>query len=807
MGIFYKPEKKKKGGFYKSIAGGTGNNLDNSLGLYSLAKQSGLQKEADRIVQGQKGETEQIFSGGVITDLFDTLNALQYGTVGMVKGKGFLEGVKTRESFTKSEAFKNKGLLGTIGGIAADIAFDPLTYIAPLTIIKKVPGAVVLGKAVKTKVFGQLVEKTIEGKTIKVLEGGTDAGKWLADKFVYSFGQDPSWAKQHQRSIKNIAVGESNIKKVAKPFENIDAATQRTIANARKAGKTDQLPEAIKLKVKPLFDEMDRLSKEAIDKLPLTPALKESYKKNIGSYMRRAFRTYEVPKKGIGAIFGRKPLRIDPNLMKMRKDLPEEVLEALGEIKEAGYPTVKSMLQLNRSIENAKLFNLTAEKFAVNEAQEGFKQLPKVNTLSNLAGKYVPENIYNEINAMTRPRGGFEKVMNQITGTFKYAKVILNPAAYARNSVSNKLLNYFDPEGLPLWRIDKHGAGIKSVLTKDKWFKEVEQLGGNLNTFKNSELQSLLNLPEFQGGLGKFQKYGRNLVDSFGQLYQNTELADKMSMYIYQRTTKKLGNEAAWDIAERATFNYSQITPFVRKLRESMFFFPFITFTVKATPIIGRTILEAPTKISNIGKIRNGIEQLADIKGTARERASEPEWVKNGFYVKLPIKDKQGRSAYFDLTYILPFGDLINLGEETNLKLFEKSPAFNFIKEVSSNKDFYGNKVFRESDTSENQMKDIFRHLTRLFMPPPIADQIEGGYEEKTGKRRPAVIPRALEASPENQRRNLMQEMLRQVGVKIQPLNADVQENYMEWNTKRDLDTLLRERGILKKFETSYIPK
>ena len=80
MGIFYKPEKKKKGGFYKSIAGGTGNNLDNSLGLYSLAKQSGLQKEADRIVQGQKGETEQIFSGGVITDLFDTLNALQYGT-------------------------------------------------------------------------------------------------------------------------------------------------------------------------------------------------------------------------------------------------------------------------------------------------------------------------------------------------------------------------------------------------------------------------------------------------------------------------------------------------------------------------------------------------------------------------------------------------------------------------------------------------------------------------------------------------------------------------------------------------------
>jgi len=65
-----------------------------SQGLYQLAVQSGLQKDADRILASQQGEdTKKIFSGGFISDIFDTLNALQYGVVGVLKGKSFIEGV------------------------------------------------------------------------------------------------------------------------------------------------------------------------------------------------------------------------------------------------------------------------------------------------------------------------------------------------------------------------------------------------------------------------------------------------------------------------------------------------------------------------------------------------------------------------------------------------------------------------------------------------------------------------------------------------------------------------------------------
>jgi hypothetical protein len=168
----------------------------------------------------------------------------------------------------------------------------------------------------------------------------------------------------------------------------------------------------------------------------------------------------------------------------------------------------------------------------------------------------------------------------------------------------------------------------------------------------------------------------------------------KLSAFIFNRK-KGLGIEDAWKAAESATFNYAQVTPFVRKLRTSLFGFPFITFTTKATPIVVETALKAPQRISVFGKIKNDIENAADIKETAAERASEPAYIRDGFYIKLPIKDKNGNSAYFDLTYIIPFGDLVSgnffnrqtsretgLPESTTQALLSNSPVINLIKEI-----------------------------------------------------------------------------------------------------------------------------
>src|SRR3990167_10988201 len=121
--------------------------LETSNELYNLAVQNGLQGRADDILKQQQGEeTKKFFSGGYISDIFDVLNAAQYGVVGLLKGKSFNEGVRTRQSFSDKDALGDKGLPGVIAGIVLDIAVDPLTYIAPYTLVKKIP---VLGKLVK----------------------------------------------------------------------------------------------------------------------------------------------------------------------------------------------------------------------------------------------------------------------------------------------------------------------------------------------------------------------------------------------------------------------------------------------------------------------------------------------------------------------------------------------------------------------------------------------------------------------------------------------------------------------------------
>ena len=134
--------------------------------------------------------------------------------------------------------------------------------------------------------------------------------------------------------------------------------------------------------------------------------------------------------------------------------------------------------------------------------------------------------------------------------------------------------------------------------------------------------------------------------------------------------------------------------------------------------------------------------------------------------------------------------------------------SLNLIKEIARNQDFYGNKVWRESDSSEKQLADLFRHLSKTYLPPLVADQIPGGYNEK-GERQQRGFLGAIQTPQDEirQKRTLMQEILRNIGAKIQPIDADIQETYQEWNRKKALETMLIEKGVLSKMHRTYVPK
>ena len=98
-----------------------------------------------------------------------------------------------------------------------------------------------------------------------------------------------------------------------------------------------------------------------------------------------------------------------------------------------------------KTTENAKFFNAVGKKFAKGAIEAGFEKLPSVKTLGSLAGKYVPEPIAFLLKSEFKPVMAFEKVTKPIMATFKFGKVVLNPATHVRNIISNYLLNSLAP--------------------------------------------------------------------------------------------------------------------------------------------------------------------------------------------------------------------------------------------------------------------------------------------------------------------------------------------------------------------------
>lgn len=799
-----------------------GASLRSTAGLESLAEERGV--DVSRVPK-QGEDPSEIFSGGVFMDTMDTLNALQYGVTGLLKGKSFSEGVRTRQSFSDKDSIGQYGIPGVVAGIAADIAVDPLTYLGGLGILKRA----VVGTGKGISYLGKQLAKNSDVARI--------AGDEIGKRFIYRYGQDPIYKEMAERHFKNSNLSIQNVVELNKVWKKLDGNTQKAIAEARKTGKAfgaikdptvkaitkiDGLTDDMVKNVNDVFSEADRLALEFAKHGNLPPKLRAAYEANVGSYLRRAFLKYEDPsllEKGKQFIAGSKPLRADSALFKSKKDLPDEVLEALGEIKEAGYPTAKSMAQLAKSVEDMKFFRSVADSpaFASKTAKEGFEQLPDTPRLGALRGMHVPKAIADDINEIVRPaKEGLEKALGKTVASFKYAKVIMNPATHIRNIMSNFILNSFEGMNPLDPRAQKaYAIAAKEVVRKGKWYKEAQKEGLGLNTFAAQEIRDLLVGPE----ISKLGRTTKESLNKLADIYQGEEEFAKMAQYIFQRQTKKLPPSEAWKVAERATFNYAQVTPFIRKIRESIFGYPFITFTYKATPQVVRTALTKPTRISNIGKIKEGIENLTNQEQLKEERAVEPEWIRNGFYLRLPGEDKYGRSKYLDLTYIMPFGDMVtgelfkrDIDQDTGFKTgpvrtaTEKLAFVNMVVELAENQDFFGNKVFKESDPIEKQLGDIMLYLTRQFTPPLVGSTMPGGYRDDGG-RKPSMFQRTADLESGGierggkQTRTKGQEVLRNVGLKINPFDVDTQTYYSDLNRRRALQTLLTEGGDLSAFE------
>lgn len=400
---------------------------------------------------------------------------------------------------------------------------------------------------------------------------------------------------------------------------------------------------------------------------------------------------------------------------------------------------------------------------------EGFQQLPKNKRLGRLSEAYVHPEIYNDLNDAIRIMGEGEKILRKGLASWKFGKVVASPKTHIRNMMSNSVLAHLG--GMPmyeqpvyLWR-----AAAEMKNNGDLW-KEAKTEGVLKDTFVQAELRQMFDaLPELGGtgrsedlpaALGKMQAVfdvGRKITGGMSRLYELEEQWFKMAKFIHSKERQGMSPKEAAADAQKWLFDYSKVTRFQRKYRESLWGAPFATFTFKAIPRIAEAAVKTPWRFAVPGAIVLAIEEAArrHIGDSKEEREAKkkarPEYMKTrdfmGIpnYVRWPFVDEYGREHYLNLTYILPWGDLAEGGDFAGIPgaLRPMShPLTNELAQQIMNYDaFKKENIVKEKDTAGmgkaealwTEAKIRGRHAFNTFAPTLATDAVKA-YESVRGK-------------------------------------------------------------------------
>lgn len=1038
-------------------------NIDTVPGLYSLAVKSGLEEDAKRALRGVGGEKQTFFSGGLVMDVMDVLNVGSYGVAGLLKGKGFYNGIVNRESFADDDALGKYGLVGKVAGMALDIGLDPLTYLAPWKMATKIPGLVRTLQAGSKAILGEIKLINVGEKTIQLgRDGGWGPLTYLADKLIYGNAVDKTFLEGIQSRLDAGEVAKAQIEQMMEVFTKVDSSLTKEILTFNDRGELSRRaiselqrtmsPDDI-AKIEPIYKQIEDNSDRLVE---LGVLSKNAREKHADDYIQMMYDEYLIAKRnkpggskaGIGLSNpGRKDLtkemrqelgvvedagfvlgatlmkqaelikkaelqdylsknlaltldevgkfgidvtklakvadspsyqinkgktidfkielnNLNKELRSSLKDLRkkydankdvvtgikklEAELNTLPKLTEDAYALaisdIKQLLYdggvrfdgvkeiisdgqkalatsiskwLNRGSRTDRLerdmmssedllseFLNTREGLALERAFEdpqlmynfrsmreffdaarypgkgGFKNVePHVidkpelikkfqdkklkeaesyqrrfgelkatipllketdlknvqkalvraeakyadltfqkagiidkleeNALGNLAGKYLPKEIWEMVKGTFEPTKAFGE---PVVLWFKHAKVIWNPASYPRNVLSAMIQNWWKL-GLGPWKISSYLDAKRELDNVGPALQRMRKLGfhestGLVTELQDNYIQSKLIGKAISEQTGhplsvvkkKLKHWDRQMKYMYGHIDNVAKVA------AFKHGTKNgLTDEEALKAAYAATFNYSHVTPFVHQMRRSLFGVPFITFNLKAAPLVASTLANAPHRISVFGKARNALFAAAGVEGQ-EEGEAMPEWMRDqAFMLRLPWKDSENRSMYFDMSYIMPVGAIMSgeyVDNPTSL-----NPALQVIKELSQNKTFGGQKIFLESDDRDTVVRDISVHVMKTLLPPLAAEQLPKGYNED-GSRVYGTFPRSfIEEDRGKGERTYWQEMFRIAGLGVQPFDLESRQASFEYNQKKALQQLLVQNGQLDTYNNVFVPK
>lgn len=476
----------------------------------------------------------------------------------------------------------------------------------------------------------------------------------------------------------------------------------------------------------------------------LQKKLADSYRVSGQKYMPRLYLEKEAAKEK--SVFGFSNNKIKQDRFRGRTDLPPEARQNMGEITKPAYPVAKGLAEVDDAVENARLFKAVSENRAWATSDEayatanGWKQIPKTKAYGDLSGKYVDPYIAKDIESITQAKGDAQRIYEKGLSLWKFGKVILNPATHFRNMMSNAIL--MDLGGVDLARQPELLYRAAKELSKNGLVAQEAKKAGLLgNEFFGGEIKAfrdaLLATGQEPSTLGKLLSVSKRIGNKAGAAYQTEEQVFKLAKYIDNRA-KGLSVQAAVDDAEKWLFNYSKVPKAVDFMRRApVVGAPFITFASKALPRVIEAATTNPVSVYKYYALFNAIENISKEKlGISEKDFKLLKRGARGQTVVLPFKDTNGDPLVLDLSYILPWGDIGEMGGFMGLPpaLAFGGPLKTFI-ELGFNKSLYRDApIWNATDTISMRAGKMGDYVLKAMLPtmmpgiPGVESPFRGGY-------------------------------------------------------------------------------
>jgi hypothetical protein len=409
---------------------------------------------------------------------------------------------------------------------------------------------------------------------------------------------------------------------------------------------------------------------------------------------------------------------------------------------------------------------------------ERYRRIPDTAKYGNLRGLAVLKEVYDDIMggaAVGEGETWVEKAFGvggpaaqKAIGWWKFSMVAANPASHVRNFISNGVLLHLS--GVPFLKVPVRLAQSVSAIFDEKskyrrYYDLANKYGLFSSTFASQEIPRIdREFMDFLIRSGGFEEAGiagkawirlkaRALLvaGKMSDAYQANEAVWKTAAVIDAVEGQGLSDAEAAAWADKALFDYSDVSRSVRALRTSAYGVPFATFQSKGAARMAEVALKRPWAFAPYVAFFYGVTQalasLFDVDDDDVEALKKalPKWMEEkGHTALLPWKDAEGRWQIVDLGYFLPWVQMYSAAKSLTsgdassaaqtVGLFS-TPIATGVTAITTGIDpFTDLPIVNEYDSPAKKMASVTGYLIGLTLPSMVSRTLPVIEDAATGE-------------------------------------------------------------------------